>query len=53
LFGLSWYHALLIERKKFKTLGYNVVYKFNDSDFNVCSELLATYMGLIDEDALE
>ena len=50
LFGLAWYHALLIEWKKFKTLGYNVVYKFNDSDFNVCSDLLATYMGAIDDD---
>lgn len=50
LFGLAWYHALLIERKKFKTLGYNVVYKFNDSDFNVCSDLLASYMGPIDDE---
>ena len=50
LFGLAWYHALVIERKKFKTLGYNVVYKFNDSDFNVCSDLLAEYMGAKDKE---
>jgi hypothetical protein len=50
LFGLAWYHALVIERKKFKTLGYNVSYKFNDSDFNVCSDLLADYMGIKDKE---
>jgi dynein heavy chain len=50
LFGLAWYHALLIERKKFKTLGYNIVYKFNDSDFNVCSDLIADYMGARDNE---
>ena len=45
IFGLCWFHSLLIERKKFKTLGYNVVYQFNDSDFTVCEDLLANYMG--------
>ena len=45
MFGLCWFHALLIERKKFKTLGYNVIYQFNDSDFTVCEDLLANYMG--------
>lgn len=35
----------MIERKKFKTLGWNIVYGFNDSDFKVCEDLLAIYMG--------
>lgn len=45
LFGLSWFHTVLIERKKFKSLGWNVSYAFNDSDYSVCEDLLAIYMG--------
>ncbi len=30
MFSLSWFHSIVIERKKFKTLGWNVVYDFND-----------------------
>lgn len=35
MFGLCWFHSIVIERKKFKTLGWNVEYSFNDSDFSV------------------
>jgi dynein heavy chain len=49
LYGLCWFHAILIERKKFKTLGWNVSYAFNDSDFGVCEDLVAKYMGKIKE----
>lgn len=45
LYGLCWFHAILIERKKFKSLGWNVSYAFNDSDFSVCEDLIAKYMG--------
>ena len=41
VFGLCWFHTILIERKKFKSLGWNVVYSFNDSDYQVCEDLLA------------
>jgi len=41
LFGLAWFHTILIERKKFKSLGWCVNYAFNDSDFSVCEDLLA------------
>jgi dynein heavy chain, axonemal len=47
MFGLCWFHSIVIERKKFKTLGWNVEYSFNDSDFSVCEDLLANYMGRI------
>ena len=33
VYGLCWFHSILIERKKFKTLGWNVSYAFNDSDY--------------------
>lgn len=45
VYGLCWFHSILIERKKFKTLGWNVSYDFNDSDYSVCEDLLAIYMG--------
>lgn len=35
LFALCYFHSVLIERKKFEQLGWNVVYSFNDSDFDV------------------
>lgn len=37
LFGLVFFHAILLERKKFQQLGWNVIYSFNDSDFVVIS----------------
>lgn len=35
LFTLVFFHSILLERKKFQQLGWNVVYSFNDSDFEV------------------
>jgi dynein heavy chain len=45
IFGLTWFHTILIERKKFKSLGWNVTYAFNDSDYSVCYDLIANYLG--------
>jgi len=45
VYGLVWFHAILIERKKFKTLGWNIPYSFNDSDYSVCEDTLALNMG--------
>jgi dynein heavy chain len=36
LFALCFFHSVLLERKKFLQLGWNVNYSFNDSDFEVC-----------------
>ncbi len=35
---------MIIERKKFKTLGWNVMYDFNDSDFSICKDILYEYI---------
>eukprot|EP00750_Incisomonas_marina_P005719 INCI14099.2.p1 GENE.INCI14099.2~~INCI14099.2.p1 ORF type:complete len:3630 (-),score=727.81 INCI14099.2:1911-12800(-) len=43
-FSLCWFHAILLERRKFKTLGFNIPYDFNDSDFLICEDLLALYL---------
>ncbi|CAG9772859.1 unnamed protein product [Ceutorhynchus assimilis] len=44
LFGLCFFHSILLERKKFQQLGWNVIYSFNDSDFVVSENLLQIYL---------
>lgn len=44
LFCLCYFHAILLERKKFQQLGWNVIYSFNDSDFEVSENLLTIYL---------
>lgn len=33
LFALAYFHSVLLERRKFRTLGLNIAYDFNDTDF--------------------
>lgn len=33
LFALAYFHSALLERRKFRTLGLNIPYDFNDTDF--------------------
>jgi len=40
IFCLAWFHSIMIERKKFKNLGWNVIYDFNDSDFATSDNIL-------------
>ncbi|XP_046821789.1 dynein axonemal heavy chain 2 [Vespa crabro] len=44
LFVLVFFHSILLERKKFQQLGWNVIYSFNDSDFEVSENLLQVYL---------
>ena len=37
MFCLCFFHSVLLERKKFLMLGWNIAYEFNDSDFEVRS----------------
>jgi len=43
-FSLVWFHATLLERRKFRTLGWNTPYDFNDSDFDICENILGMYL---------
>ena len=56
-FCLSWFHSILLERSKFKSLGFNATYEFNDSDFLICKDLikvlLEEYPNRIPFDALK
>ncbi|XP_050498494.1 dynein axonemal heavy chain 2 [Diabrotica virgifera virgifera] len=45
LFALCFFHSILLERKKFQQLGWNVIYSFNDSDFQVSENLLTIYLN--------
>ncbi|KAK2185461.1 hypothetical protein NP493_233g02018 [Ridgeia piscesae] len=44
LFCLCYFHSVLLERKKFLMLGWNIPYEFNDSDFEVSENLLNIYL---------
>lgn len=49
MFSLCWYHALIIERKRFKTLGWNIIYDFNDSDWDTANNILQIYITQTEE----
>ena len=44
VFELCYFHATLLERRKFKNLGWNIPYDFNDSDFDICEDVLLLYV---------
>ncbi|CAG9464381.1 unnamed protein product [Pedinophyceae sp. YPF-701] len=44
LFALCFFHSVLLERRKFRTLGLNIPYDFNDTDMKVSDDLLKSYL---------
>ena len=44
IFALCWFHSVLLERKKFKNLGFNVPYDFNQSDWSICHDLIIVFL---------
>jgi dynein heavy chain len=46
---LCYFHSVLLERRKFLMLGWNIPYEFNDSDFEVSENLLSIYLDEYDE----
>ena len=51
LFSLCYFHSVLLERKKFLNLGWNIIYEFNDADFLVSETLLSIYLDEYEETA--
>ncbi|CAD2220775.1 AAA+ lid domain/P-loop containing dynein motor region D4/Microtubule-binding stalk of dynein motor/ATP-binding dynein motor region/Dynein heavy chain region D6 P-loop domain/Dynein heavy chain AAA lid domain/Dynein heavy chain C-terminal domain containing protein, putative [Angomonas deanei] len=52
LFSLCFFHSVLLERRKFGTLGYNVVYDFTSSDFEVSESILDLYIRQMKTDEI-
>lgn len=44
LFGLSFFHSIIQERKKFGSLGWNIRYEFNDSDLDSSIKMLQNFI---------
>jgi dynein heavy chain len=40
IFSLCFLHSVIIERRKFLTLGWNIPYPFNRSDFDICTRVI-------------
>ncbi|KAK3095642.1 hypothetical protein FSP39_017066 [Pinctada imbricata] len=49
LFCLCFFHSVLLERRKFLMLGWNIAYEFNDSDFEVSESILSIYLDEYEE----
>lgn len=44
VYVLSFFHAVVQERRKYGKIGWNVPYHFNEADFRVSLALLNTYL---------
>jgi dynein heavy chain len=44
LFSLAFFHAIILERKKFGPIGWNTAYKWMNSDFQTCNLQLKIYL---------
>ncbi|KAG5504460.1 hypothetical protein JKF63_04912 [Porcisia hertigi] len=53
LFALCFFHSVLLERRKYGTLGYNVLYDFTSSDFDVSENIIQLYINNMRSDDVE
>ena len=48
-FGLCYFHAVVLGRKKFGTQGWAGNYNFNDGDLRICADVLNNYLDKYNE----
>ncbi|GFN88548.1 dynein heavy chain 1, axonemal [Plakobranchus ocellatus] len=44
LLSISFFHAVVLERRKFGALGFNIPYEFTDGDINICIDQLSMFL---------
>ena len=44
LFGLCYFHSMVLGRKKFGRQGWSATYNFNDGDLTICADVLHNYL---------
>jgi len=45
IYVLSFFHAIVQDRRKFGKIGWNVTYAFNESDFKISQQLIVLYLN--------